>query len=131
MTFSFHDIKNIIEDYIDDLIVHSHNRVYQSTDFRLVFKRFHYYRIRLKPHKCIFYVKYGYILGFIVFEHGIMVDPIKVEEILQFHPPHNCRQLQGLHGKANFLHQIIVNYANLTKGFMCLLKKDTLFIWGE
>jgi hypothetical protein len=24
-----------------------------------------------------------------------------------------------------------VNYANITKGFMCLLKKDTPFIWDE
>ena len=25
----------------------------------------------------------------------------------------------------------MVNYVNITKGFMCLLKKDTLFIWDE
>jgi hypothetical protein len=60
-----------------------------------------------------------------------MVDPMKVEAILQLPPPHNIRQLQGLQGKANFLCRFIVNYANLTKGFMCLLKKDTLFIWDE
>jgi hypothetical protein len=60
-----------------------------------------------------------------------MVDPMKVEEILRFPPPHNIRQLQGLQGKDNFLRRFIVNYANLTKGFMHLLKKDTLFIWDE
>jgi hypothetical protein len=60
-----------------------------------------------------------------------MVDPMKVEAILRFPPPHNIRQLQGLQGKDNFLHHFIVNYANLTKGFMHLLKKDTMFIWDE
>jgi hypothetical protein len=40
-------------------------------------------------------------------------------------------QLQGLQGKDNFLCRFIVNYANITNGFMCLLKKDTPFIWDE
>jgi hypothetical protein len=58
-----------------------------------------------------------------------MVDPMKVEEILLFPPPRNIRQLQGLKGKDNFLRHFIVNYANLTKFFMCRLNKDTSFIW--
>jgi hypothetical protein len=57
-----------------------------------------------------------------------MVDPLKVEAILRFPLPCTIRQLQGLQGKANFLHRFIVNYATITKGFMCLLKKDTPFI---
>ena len=31
----------------------------------------------------------------------------------------------------NLLRRFVVNYANLTKGFMRLLKKDTPFIWDE
>jgi hypothetical protein len=46
-------------------------------------------------------------------------------------PPCTIRQLQGLQGKANFVHPFIVNYTNITKGFMRLLKKDTPFIWDE
>jgi hypothetical protein len=60
-----------------------------------------------------------------------MVDPLKVEAILQLPPLRMIRQLQGLQGKANFLHRFIVNDANITKGFMHLLKKDTPFIWDE
>jgi hypothetical protein len=60
-----------------------------------------------------------------------MVDPLKLEAILQLPPPRIIRQLQGLQGKDNFLRRFIVNYANITKGFMCLLKKDTPFIWDE
>jgi hypothetical protein len=131
MTFLFHDLKHIVEAYLDDLVAHSHKRVDHSTHLRLVFERCRYYRIRLNPHKCIFCVRSGHLLGFIVSEHGIMVDPMKVEEILWFPPPCNIRQLQGLQGKDNFLCRFIVNYANITKGFMHLLKKDTPFIWDE
>jgi hypothetical protein len=60
-----------------------------------------------------------------------MVDPLKVEAILRLPPLGTIQQLQGLQGKANFLRQFIVKYANITKGFTCLLKKDTPFIWDE
>jgi hypothetical protein len=131
MTFSFHNIKNIVEAYLDDLAAHSHKRVDHSTHLQLVFERCSYYLIRLNPHKCIFCVRSDRLLGFLVFEHGIVVEPMKVEAILRLPPPLSIGQLQGLHGKANFLHRFIVNYDNLTKGFMHLLKKDTSFIWDE
>jgi hypothetical protein len=82
MTFAFHDLKHIVEAYLDDLAAHSRKRVDHSTHLRLVFERCHYYRIHLNPHKCIFCIRSGHLLGFLVSEHGIMVDPMKVEAIL-------------------------------------------------
>jgi hypothetical protein len=130
-TFTFHDLKHIFEAYLDDLVAHSRKRVDHAIHLQIVFERCCYYRIGLNPHKCIFCVKSGRLLGFLVSETGIMVVPLKVEAIPQLPPPHTIRQLQGLQGKANFLRHFIVNYANITKGFMRLLKKDTPFIWDE
>jgi hypothetical protein len=131
MTFAFHDIKHIVEAYLDDLVADYCKRVDHVINLRLFFERLCYYKIQLNPHKCIFYIKYGRLLGFLVSKMGIMVDPLKVEEILYFLPLHMIRQLQGLQGKDNFLRRFIVNYANITKGFLCLFKKDTPFIWDE
>jgi hypothetical protein len=60
-----------------------------------------------------------------------MVDPLKVEEIVQLPPPCTVPQLQSLQGKANFLRCFITNYVKITKGFMLLLKKDTPFHWDK
>jgi hypothetical protein len=57
-----------------------------------------------------------------------MVDVLKVEVIHRLPPPYTIRQLQGLQEKDNCLHWFIVNYVDITKGFMHLLKKDTPFI---
>jgi hypothetical protein len=62
---------------------------------------------------------------------GIMVDPLKVEAIVQFPAPHTIPQLQSLHGKENFLRRFVTNYAEITKGFMHLLKKGVPFCWDE
>lgn len=60
-----------------------------------------------------------------------MVDPLKVEAIVQW--PAQCfiHQIQSLNRKANFLRRFITNYAEITKGFMCLLKKGMLFMWDD
>jgi hypothetical protein len=131
MTFAFHDLKHIVEAYLDDLPAHSRKRVDHPKHLQLVFERCHHYCIHLNPHKCIFCVRSSHILGFLVSETRIMVDLLKVEAILRLPPLRTIHHLQGLQGKAKFLCQFIVNYANITKGFRHLLKKDTPFIWDE
>ena len=59
------------------------------------------------------------------------MGPLKVEAIVNLPPPHSIRQLQSLQGKSNFLRRFVVNYAKITKGFMCLLKQETPFLWDE
>ena len=76
-------------------------------------------------------MKVGRLLGFIVSKEGIRVDPLKVEEIIQLSPLCNIHHLQCLQGMENFLWSFMVNLANLTKGFMGLLTKDTPFYWDE
>jgi hypothetical protein len=96
MTFAFHDLKNIVKAYLDNLTCHSRKRVNHVIHLRLVFEICCYYRIWLNPHKCIFCVKSGCLLGFLVSESRIMVDPFKVEEILQLPPRRMIRKIQGL-----------------------------------
>jgi hypothetical protein len=98
---------------------------------QLIFECCPYFQIRLNPNKCSFCVTSGRLLCFIVSTTWIMVDPLKVEEIIQFPPPCTILQLQSLQGKVKFLRCFIANYAELTKGLMRLLKKDIPFYWDE
>jgi hypothetical protein len=131
MSYAFHDIKHIVQPYLDDLSTHSLRRVDHPTHLRAIFVRCRFYRICLNPHKCVFCVKSDRLLGFIVSRHGIWVDPIKVEVILNLPPPSSLRQLQSLQGKANFLLRFIPNYAEITRGFTRLLKKGSEFVWDK
>jgi hypothetical protein len=103
MSFSFHDLKHIVEAYLDDLASCSRKRKDHPMHLRLIFEHCRYFRIRLNPNKCSFCVTSGRLLGFIVSTTGIMVDPLKVEAIIQLPPPRTILQLQSLQGKANFL----------------------------
>jgi hypothetical protein len=131
MSYAFHDIKHIVQPYLDDFPAHSLRRVDHPNHLRAIFVHCRFYRIRLNPHKCIFCVESGRLLGFIVSRQGIRVDPIKVEAILNLPPPSSLRQLQSLQGKANFLRRFIPNYAEITRGFTRLLKKGSEFVWDK
>ena len=103
MTLIFHNLKMIIEVYLDDIAAHSRLRVRHPYHLRLVFERCCHYQVRLNPHKCIFCMTVGCLLGFIVSKEGIRVNPLKVEAIIQLSPPCNIQHLQCLQGMENFL----------------------------
>jgi hypothetical protein len=124
MYYAFHDIKHIVQPYLDDLPAHSMRRFDHPTHLRAIFLRCRFYRICLNAHKCIFCVESDRLLGFIISRQGIQVDPLKVEAILNLPPPSTLHQLQSLQGKENFLRRFIQNYAEITRGFTRLLKKD-------
>ena len=68
------------------------------------------------------------LLLFIVSHKGIMVDPLKVQAILDLPSSKTQHQLQSLQGKANFLHCFVPEYATKSYGFIRLLHtKSPLF----
>jgi hypothetical protein len=111
------------------LPAHSMRRFDHPNHLQAIFVRCRFYHIRLNPHKCVFCAEFDRLLSFIVFHQGIQVDPLKVEVILNLPPPPTLRRLQSLQGKANFLRCFIPNYAEITRGFTWLLKKDSEFVW--
>jgi hypothetical protein len=108
MTYIFHDLAAIILAYLDDLTARSKKRTQHLDDLRIIFQRCRQYNIRLNPLKCVFCVTAGRLLGFIVSQNGITVDPLKVQAITKIPPPRNLRQLQSLQGKANFLRRFVL-----------------------
>jgi hypothetical protein len=85
--FSFHDLKHIVKVYLDDIASRYHKISDHPTHLRLIFERCRYYQILLNPNKCSFCVTLSHMLGFIISTKGIMVDLMKVEEIVQLPPP--------------------------------------------
>jgi hypothetical protein len=116
MSFSFHDLKHIVEAYLDDLASRSRKRSDHPTHLRLIFERCRYYQIHLNPNKCSFCVTLGHLLGFIMSTKGIMVDPLKVEVIVQFPPPCTIPNFRVYRGKKTFFGVLSLIMPRLRKG---------------
>ena len=73
--------------YVDDMIVKSEMREkhFEALDKFLV--RLEKYNLRLNPKKCVFGVTSRKLLGHIVSERGIEVDPDKIKAIQEMLVP--------------------------------------------
>ena len=78
MNLTFHDLNHIIKVYLNNLATQSHVIVDHLDHLHLVFERCRHYEIWLNPHKYIFCIKVGHLLGFIVSKEGIRVDPLNI-----------------------------------------------------
>ncbi|RDY07407.1 Retrovirus-related Pol polyprotein from transposon 17.6, partial [Mucuna pruriens] len=91
MVTLFHDIMHKeIEVYMDDMIA-----------------KLRKYKIRLNPAKCTFGVKTSKLLGFVVNENGIEVDPDKVRAIREMPVPKTESEVRGFLRRVNFIARLI------------------------
>jgi hypothetical protein len=131
MTYVFHDLDCIILAYLDDLTTRSKKHIQHLDDLRVVFHKCRQYNIFLNTLKCIFCVTARCLLGFIIFQCGITIDPLKVQAISEIPPPRNLCQLQSLQGKANFLCCFVPDYTTRAHGFLHLVCHDIPLQWDE
>jgi hypothetical protein len=82
MNLIFYDLLGIIlEIYIDDIIVKSDSMDNHLADLRLALERMRRCGLKMNPLKCAFSVSADKFLGFIIHEHGIEINPKKIESI--------------------------------------------------
>jgi hypothetical protein len=82
---------------------------------------------------CAFDVSDGKFLGFIIYEHGIEIDPKKIESIQKVQPPQSKNDMQKFLGKFNYLRRFIFNSSRKISAFAMILslKNGSGFTWGQ
>ena len=69
-----------------------------TVNLRKFFQRIKEYRLRLNSQKCTFGVTVGKLLGFLVSDRGIEVNPSKIKVILEMPPPRSEKEIRGFLG---------------------------------
>ena len=69
----------------------------------------------------------GKLLGHIISERGIKIDPDRVAAIQQIGLPRNKKEIQSFLSKVNFLGRFITNFVEVVKYINNMLKKDKTF----
>ena len=70
-------IHQVVECYVDDLVVKTHSGDQHLKDLRVVFDRIRKYKLKMNPMKCAFGVLSGKFLGFIVRHRELRLTPPK------------------------------------------------------
>ena len=94
-TLLYDMMHNAIKVYVDDIIVTSKERKDHIVNLRKFFERIKEYRLRLNSQKCTFGVTARKLLGILVSDRGIEIDPSKIKVILEMPPPKSEKEIRG------------------------------------
>jgi hypothetical protein len=108
--------------YLDDVTVYSKNIEHHIQHLTHIFKRCRKYNISLNPKKTIFSVKEGKLLGHIISQVGIRIDPEKIKAIDQLPLPHNKNAMQLFFGKIIFLRKFTPDFVETIKPLQKMIR---------
>jgi hypothetical protein len=124
-------IRDLVEVYVDDIVVKVKSHASLLDNLALVFDRLRLTRTKLNPDKCVFGVTVGKLLGFLVSYQGIEANPEKIRTIEAMRPPARIKDVQKLTGCLTALSRFISRLAERALLFFKLLWKPRPFVWTE
>ena len=96
-----------------------------------LFERLNKYKLRLNPNKCTFGVRFDKLLGFVISDKGIEVDPTKVKTIQEISAPRTEKEVRGFLGRLNYISRFISHLSATCEPIFKLLKKDQVVKWND
>ena len=85
----------------------------------------------LTPTKCYLARKKVSLLGHIVLDEDIEMDPEKIHAILALPPPSNVREVRGVLGKTKYYQRFVDILSEKMHPINLLTKKNMSFKWGQ
>ena len=123
------DISVIV--YLDDILVFSKTREAHITHVKQVLDKLQQNQLWAKAEKCTFFKHEVDFLGYLVSDHGVRMDPKKVDAVLSWPTPKSVYDIQVFLGFANFYRRFIRAYSKVTTPLTKLLRKEIKSEWGR
>jgi hypothetical protein len=117
--------------FIDDILIYSKNEEEHAKHLRIVLTRLREHQLYAKFSKCAFWLEEIQFLGHVLSAKGIVVDPSKVKDILEWKPPTTIHQVRSFLGLARYYRRFIPDFSKIVKPIIGLLKDDTKFDWSS
>jgi hypothetical protein len=96
-----------------------------------VLQRLQDHQLYVKFSKCEFWINEVPFLGHVISSEGIVVDPGKVQDVLDWMLPKSVHQVRSFLGLAGYYRRFILNFSKISKPITELLKKDNKYVWSK
>ena len=116
---------------MDNMIVKSQDRANHLATLQRFFEMIKQFKLWLNPKKCTFGVTFRKLLGHIVNERGIEVNPEKIRVILDMPAPRTKREIRGFLGRLQYLSCFIAILTDICEPIFRILRKNQLTIWND
>jgi hypothetical protein len=90
--------------FIDDILVYSKNEEEHEQHLQIILQRLREHQLYAKFSNCALWLTEIPFLGHVISVEGIVVDPSKVQEVLQWKAPRSITQIHSFLGLAGYYH---------------------------
>lgn len=115
--------RNTVEVYIDDMVVKSKEEQGHISDLVDMFEILRQYKLHLNADKCVFGVRVGKFLRYMITYQGIEVNPNQISAIERLMSLSNPKEVQVLTSMLAALNRFISKSADRCRPFYYSLKK--------
>jgi hypothetical protein len=117
--------------FIDDIFLYSKSDSDHEEHLILVLQKLRDDQLYTKYSKCEFLTSKVPFLGYIISNGGILVDPVKVKEIVVWSIPTTVTGVRRFLGLAGYYRRFIEGFSKIAKPMTSLLEKGREFKWDE
>ena len=115
--------------FIDDILIYSKSLEEHEQHLRVVLQTLRDHKLYAKLKKCEFWLESVAFLGHVISKDGILVDPKKVEAIVDWERPKDVREIRSFLGLARYYRRFIEGFSKNTLPMTRLTRKGTTFEW--
>jgi hypothetical protein len=117
--------------FIDDILIFSKTEEEHDTHVRLVLEKLRAHQLYAKFSKCEFWLTVVAFLGHVISTGGVLVDPGKVKDVLDWMTPTIVSEIRSFLRLASYYRRFIKYFSKIAKPVTKLLKKKKDFNWTK
>ena len=119
--------------YLDDILIFSQSWEEHLHHIRQVLQTLRKHKLCANLEKCTFGMTQVQYLGYIIDEHGVHVDPAKIQVIRDWPSPTTLTELHSFLGLANFYRRFVLGFSHISWPLSQVTKggAKAKFFWSE
>jgi hypothetical protein len=105
---------HFVEVYVDDIIIHSKSVAEHILHLQHVIRLLNQHHIKLNMKKCVFIATQVKLLGHLITENTVSIDPLKQRTLATWPLPQTGSQIQSFLGFTNYFRKFVPLYSTLS-----------------